>query len=199
MNFVYETDRLILKICGEEIAEDALVFNIRNAKEFEAVEPIDVDNFYNVEHHRNILNYEYKKMLQLSVVRFWLFLKQDPRTIIGTISFRNIAKPIYSSCQLGYKMDKAYTGQGYCTEAIRAGINIMFGDLGLHRIEAMVLPDNAASIAILEHLGFKQEGVLRDKLMIQGVWRDHYLYGLLSNEYYARQGDGSRVAQYIGE
>ena len=183
MNFVYETDRLILRICGEEIAEDVLVFNLRNTKEFEAVEPIDVDNFYNLDHHRNILRYEYKKMLQLSVVRFWLYLKQDPNTIIGTVCFRNIAKPIYSSCQLGYKMDKAYTGRGYCTEAIRTGIDIMFHDLGLHRIEAMVLPDNYASIAILEGLNFKREGVLRDKLMIQGAWRDHYLYGLLSEEW----------------
>jgi len=66
MNFVYETDRLILKICGEEISEDVLVFDLHNTKEFEAVEPIDVDNFYNIEHHRNILNYEYKKMLQLA-------------------------------------------------------------------------------------------------------------------------------------
>ena len=183
MKFVYETERLILKICGEEIAEDTLIFDLHNAKEFEAVEPIDVDNFYTIEHHRNILNYEYKKMLQLSVIRFWLFLKDDPNSIIGTISFRNIAKPIYSSCQVGYKMDKAYTGYGYCTEALRAGINIMFHDLELHRMEAMVLPDNIPSIAILEGLGFKKEGVLRDKLMIQGKWRDHYLYGLLREEY----------------
>ena len=183
MNFVYETDRLILKICGEEIAEDVLVFNLRNAREFEAVEPVDVDNFYNVDHHRNILNYEYKKMLQLSVVRFWLYLKGEPNTIIGTVSFRNIAKPIYSSCQVGYKMDKAYTGNGYCTEALKAGIDIMFNDLGLHRIEAMVLPDNEPSIAILEHLGFKREGHLRDKLKIQGQWRDHYLYALLAEDY----------------
>ena len=46
MNFVYETDRLILKICGEEIAEDVLVFDLHNTKEFEAVEPIDIDNFF---------------------------------------------------------------------------------------------------------------------------------------------------------
>ena len=107
MNFVYETDRLILKICGEEIAEDVLVFDLHNTKEFEAVEPIDVDNFYNIEHHRNILNYEYKKML----------------------------------------------------------------------------PENAPSIAILENLGFKKEGLLRDKIMIQDRWRDHYLYGLLASEF----------------
>ncbi|MBQ9391897.1 MAG: GNAT family N-acetyltransferase [Lachnospiraceae bacterium] len=183
MNFVYETDRLILRICGEEIAEDVLVFDLHNTKEFEAVEPIDVDNFYNIEHHRNILNYEYKKMLQLSVVRFWLYRKEDPDTIIGTICFRNIAKPIYSSCQVGYRMDKAHTGKGYCTEALRAGINIMINDLELHRFEALVLPENAPSIAILENLGFKKEGLLRDKIMIQDKWRDHYLYGLLSSEF----------------
>lgn len=183
MNFVYETDRLILKICGEEIAEDVLVFDLHNAREFEAVEPIDVENFYSLDHHKNILNYEYKKMLQLSVVRFWLYLKEDPDTIIGTICFRNIAKPIYSSCQLGYKIDNAYTHKGYCTEALRAGINIMFDDLELHRIEALVLPDNKASIRILENLGFVREGLLRDKIQIQNKWCDHYIYGLLKEDF----------------
>ena len=80
-------------------------------------------------------------------------------------------------------MDKAYTGKGYCTEALRAGINIMINDLELHRFEALVLPENAPSIAILENLGFKKEGLLRDKIMIQDKWRDHYLYGLLANEF----------------
>lgn len=183
MNFKYETKNLIMKICGEEIAEDALVFFLRNAKEFEAVEPIDADNFYNIDHQKNILNYEYKKTLQLSVVRFWLYLKNDPDTIIGTVCFRNIAKPIYSSCQIGYKMDKAYTGNGYCKEAIKAGIDIMFNDLELHRIEAIVLPNNKASIAILENLGFVREGLLRDKIQIKGKWEDHYTYSLLKNDY----------------
>lgn len=183
MKFRYETNRLIMKICGEEIAEDVLVFNLRNAKEFEKVEPIDADTYYNIEHQRNILSYEYQKMLQLSIVRFWLYLKEAPDTIIGTVSFRNIAKPIYSAAQVGYKMDKAYTGYGYCTEALRAGIKIMFDDLGLHRLEALVLPDNKASIAILTKTGFIREACLRDKLMINGQWMDHYLYGLLSEEF----------------
>ena len=183
MNFAYETERLILKICGEEIAEDVLVFDLHNAKEFEAVEPIDVDNFYNLDHHRKFLNYEYKQMLRLSVVRFWIYRKEDPSNIIGTVSFRNIVKPIYSACQVGYKMDKAFTGKGYCTEALRAGIDIIYSNLEIHRMEAFVLPENIASITILEKLGFKREGLLRDKIIIKGQGRDHYLYGLLREEF----------------
>ena len=84
---------------------------------------------------------------------------------------------------MGYKIDKAYTGQGYCTEALRAGINIIFSNLEIHRMEAFVLPENIASITILEKLGFKREGLLRDKIIIKGTPRDHYLYGLIREEF----------------
>ncbi len=183
MNFTYETEHLILKVCGQEIAKDALKFFQHNKKEFEAVEPIDHENFYNLDHQKNILNYEYKMTLQLSVVRFWIYQKDNPYKIIGTVCFRNIVKPIYSSCTVGYKMDKDYTGRGFCKEALTEGIRVMFEDLGLHKIDAIVLPRNDASIAILEGLGFKREGLLRDKIKLNGKWEDHYAYSLLESEF----------------
>ena len=55
----------------------------------------------------------------------------------------------------------------------------MFGDLGLHRITACVMPGNTPSIRLLESLYFKCEGLLRQNARIQGEWADHYLYSLI--------------------
>ena len=117
--------------------------------------------------------------MQLSAVRFYVFLKDDPDRIIGTICFRDITRSIYDSCEVGYKFDERFWHHGYATEALIEGIDIMFGDLGLHRITACVMPGNTPSIRLLESLYFKREGLLRQNARIQGEWTDHYLYSLI--------------------
>jgi ribosomal-protein-alanine N-acetyltransferase len=117
--------------------------------------------------------------VQLSAVRFYVFLKDDPDRIIGTICFRDITRSIYDSCEVGYKFDERFWHHGYATEALIEGIDIMFGDLGLHRITACVMPGNTPSIRLLESLYFKCEGLLRQNARIQGEWADHYLYSLI--------------------
>jgi RimJ/RimL family protein N-acetyltransferase len=55
---------------------------------------------------------------------------------------------------LGYRLMRAHWGQGYATEASRACVEWGFLELGLERIIALVLPENMASIRVLEKLGF---------------------------------------------
>ena len=62
-------------------------------------------------------------------------------------------------------------------------LKFCFGDLGLHRVQALVHPDNAPSRALAEKLGFRCEGRLRDNLRVGGEWRDDMLYALLANEH----------------
>ena len=62
-----------------------------------------------------------------------------------------------------------------------------FGALGLHRVQAFIQPDNAASRALVEKLGFCCEGLLRNNLRVGGSWRDELLYALLGTER-GRQG-----------
>ena len=57
--------------------------------------------------------------------------------------------------------------------------------LGLHRLEAACLPDNAASQGLLRKLGFHEEGYARDYLRINGQWQDHLLFAMLSGDYFA--------------
>ena len=179
MNLIYETDRLILKVLRPEAAKKVLCCYLDNKELFEKYEASRPDNFYTVKYQKSVLLCEYNLTVQLSAVRFYVFLKDDPDRIIGTICFRDITRSIYDSCEVGYKFDERFWHHGYATEALIEGIDIMFGDLGLHRITACVMPGNTPSIRLLESLYFKREGLLRQNARIQGEWADHYLYSLI--------------------
>jgi ribosomal-protein-alanine N-acetyltransferase len=68
------------------------------------------------------------------------------------------------------------------TEALRSAAVFAFEELELHRLEAACLPHNRASIGVLERCGFQREGLGRRYLKIEGVWQDHLLLALLSDD-----------------
>ena len=181
MQFEINTERLTLKVLGKESAHLVLDFYSRNRDIFEKYEPIIGDDFYTLNHQKKILEFEHNNILKLSMVRYWIFEKDNPNKIIGTVSYRNIVRPIYQSCTIGYKMDRDYMNRGYCSEAIAYTIPIIARDLGIHRFEALILPDNDPSIHMVKKLGFQFEGVLRDKIIINGQRLDHCLYAYLAN------------------
>ena len=181
MKFELTTDRLELKVLNTDSAPLILDFYKRNADIIEQYEPIIGEDFYTLNHQKALLDFEYKNILKLAVIRYWIFEKDHPDKIIGTISYRNIVRPIYSCCTIGYKMDRDYMNKGYCTEAIKNTIPIITDDIGIHRIEAFVLPDNYASIHLLNKLGFEKEGYIRDKIMIKDKRMDHLLLSYIAN------------------
>lgn len=137
-------------------------------------EPDRDESFYTLAHHTRILATEKSEMTQRRMLRLWLFLKDGSmKRPIGNFAFTNIVHGVFLSCFLGYKLDKAYVRQGYMKEALVKGIEVIFNDYGLHRIEANILPRNAASLALTESLGFYHEGVARKYLRINGQWEDH--------------------------
>ncbi len=181
MKFEVKTNRLILKILGPEYAAMVLNFYKKNRDVFEKYEPVIGDDFYTLDHQKKILQFERNNILKLIMVRYWIFSKNNPTEIIGTVSYRNIVRPIYESCTIGYKMDRDYMNMGYCSEAISATIPIIAKELGIHRFEALILPDNNPSIHMVEKLGFKYEGILRDKIIIHGERLDHCMYSFLAD------------------
>jgi ribosomal-protein-alanine N-acetyltransferase len=67
-------------------------------------------------------------------------------------------------------------------DAIRALLPFVFQTLVLHRIEAACLPENEASRNLLGKVGFREEGLARKYLLINGEWRDHIQFALLEDE-----------------
>ncbi|WP_330587983.1 GNAT family N-acetyltransferase [Anaerocolumna sedimenticola] len=101
--------------------------------------------------------------------------------MVGTIAFTNIVRGVFLSCFLGYKLDRFEINKGYMTEAVSRGIEIMFQDYRLHRIEANIMPKNVRSLKVVAKLGFYNEGIARNYLKINGKWEDH-IHMVLLNE-----------------
>lgn len=184
MLFEYQTERLILRILKPDSAGQVLSFYIRDKELFESTEPDRAANFYTIPHQQKILKCEYDLAVRLSTIRFYVFEKTDPQTIIGTVCFHQLQKaPCFRTCEIGYKFSSAVHHRGYAAEAITMGLWVMFRDIRLHSVRAWVLPDNEASIRLLTRLGFHRDGLIRDHLYLQGCWRDNIEFSMLENEF----------------
>lgn len=179
MKFTYETGRLILRLLGEEEAPAVLQFYRKNRAVFEPYEAIHPEQFYTESYQRTLLNCELSLTLKHNLIRFYVFRRENPDEIIGTVCFRNIDRSTYYSCETGYRFSPAYWHKGYAREALAFGIQLMFEEFHLHRIEATVMPENTASIRLLESLAFQQEGIAREYALIQGKWEDHIRFALI--------------------
>ncbi|MEP6831540.1 MAG: GNAT family protein, partial [Rhizomicrobium sp.] len=91
-------------------------------------------------------------------------------------------------CALGYWIGARFARQGYMSDAVHVLIPFVFATLGLHRIEAACLPENQASRSLLAKAGFREEGLARKYLLINGEWRDHIQFALLEDEASLKSG-----------
>ncbi len=112
---------------------------------------------------------------------FFIFRQAD-YSLLGGITLSNVARGMTQTATLGYWMGQRHANQGYMTNAVRAVAPFAFGALNLHRLEAACLPHNAASINLLEKVGFRREGVARGLVCINGRWQDHVVYALLTDD-----------------
>jgi [ribosomal protein S5]-alanine N-acetyltransferase len=106
------------------------------------------------------------------------------REFCGQMTIGNITHGALRSAWIGYWVSSAATGGGVATGALALGVDHCFGPVTLHRVEATVRPENAASRAVLAKVGFREEGLLRRYLQVDGAWRDHLLVGLTVEDVY---------------
>ena len=102
-----------------------------------------------------------------------------------------VLRPELEEGELWYLLRPERWGRGLVTEAVRALVDHGFRALALHRVWASCLPENPASARVLEKVGFRREGLLRQNLRIHGEWRDSHLYALLAAEWPAGRGPGA--------
>jgi RimJ/RimL family protein N-acetyltransferase len=105
--------------------------------------------------------------------------------LIGNCGIRT--DPARREADIGYELDPRYWGHGYATEAARALLRFGFDNLGLHRITAWCIAENTASARVLERLGMRCEGRLRENEWMQGRWWDTLAYAILDREWRARE------------
>jgi ribosomal-protein-alanine N-acetyltransferase len=109
----------------------------------------------------------------------FFILERGSDTLLGGITVSNVRRGIAQSASIGYWIGQPYARQGLMSEAVQLTLNFCFETLGLHRVEAACLPANGPSRALLLKSGFKQEGMARQYLRINGQWQDHITFAIL--------------------
>lgn len=100
----------------------------------------------------------------------------------GQLTVGNVTHGSLKSAWIGYWVSSEITGGGVATGALALGVDHCFGPVNLHRVEATVRPENAASRKVLGKVGFREEGLLRRYLNVDGAWRDHLLVAVTTEE-----------------
>lgn len=170
-----QSSRLVLKTLDESAAELVCQYVIDNRAFLEDWVPRMEEAYYTLEFQ--------KERLQKKIdngYTFYIFKKSNLNKIIGQVGISNIVKGAFQSCHLGAGMLGSEINQGYMTEAVQAVIPFVFNEIGLHRIEANVMPKNLRSKRMMEKLGFTDEGLSRKYLKINGKWEDHERFVLWS-------------------
>jgi ribosomal-protein-alanine N-acetyltransferase len=112
----------------------------------------------------------------------FLIFRSDDNAMIGGLTLANIRRGVAQAGSIGYWVGAPFVRKGYMTAAVRALIPYSFATLRLHRLEAACIPDNTASIRLLERTAFKREGYARGYLCINGIWQDHLLCARLKDD-----------------
>lgn len=111
---------------------------------------------------------------------YCLLVRASSGEMLGTISFSNLSRFPFYSCNVGYSLAEKAQGHGYMRRGLTMACDYMFNVQKLHRIQAGYMPHNKRSEAVLEHVGFNREGYAKDYLLINGEWQDHVLTSLIN-------------------
>lgn len=162
-----------LKLLTPLNSEELLEYYLGNKEYLKPFEPSREDEFYTLPYQKNTLIESYKQYLNGTNVNFGIYMRER---FIGKIQVSNIVFGVFRSAFVGYSIDEKEQGKGYMKEALNLVLKYAFNDLKLHRIEASTLIDNIRSQNVLKSCGFKELGINKKYLFINGKWRDHITF-----------------------
>lgn len=110
------------------------------------------------------------------------FVIETEGRLVGQMHLFGISWGSLRSASAGYWVAEAFAGQGIVPFALAAACDHAFLVLGLHRVEVNIRPANAASLRVVEKLGFREEGLRRRYLHIDGQWRDHRSFAMTTED-----------------
>ncbi|MCR2805869.1 GNAT family N-acetyltransferase [Paenibacillus soyae] len=153
----------------------------RNRSSFQPFEPIRDEAHFTLEGQQKEIAGCLSAMRQDQSYIYAICLAAGHK-LIGRIALTGISRGPFQNAYMGYYIDQAYQGRGYATAAAALCARHAFSELGLHRVQAAVMPSNPASVRVLEKAGFRREGLAERYLRMNGVWEDHALYAMTSEE-----------------
>lgn len=152
-----------------------LDLRLRNRAFFQPFEPSRKDSHFTLEAQEKDISSGLLSAQNDQSYIFGIFL-HETNNLIGRIALTGVARGPYQNAYMGYYIDQAHHGKGYATLAVKQCVRHAFQVLGLHRVQAAVMPWNKPSLRVLEKAGFRREGLAERYLKINGVWEDHVLF-----------------------
>ncbi|HZU87383.1 MAG TPA: GNAT family N-acetyltransferase [Anaerolineaceae bacterium] len=119
---------------------------------------------------------------------YWAVELQNERKVIGQVWFCHLEPGHLMTWELGYILSPFYQRQGYTFEAAGALLRYGFSQWQIHRVTANCNPENTASWKLLEKLGFRREGLLKEEFFSHRdpdgnpIWTDTFVYALLAGD-----------------
>jgi len=115
----------------------------------------------------------------------WAVLLKDGKQFRGMVNYHH-REAWNRRLEVGYILSRPHWGKGLMSEAMQAFLGYCFDTLETHRVEAIIEPGNRRSARLAEALGFRAEGLMRDRLCVDGIFRSVRMYALLAGDWYAR-------------
>jgi len=173
---ILETRHLVLRETVEQDAE--ALFRIFSDPD--VMRYYDVEAFTDLIQAQQLVARQHYRFEQKQRFRWGIALKETDE-LIGTCGFVLWERRQYYA-EIGYDLASKYWRQGFMSEAAQAMVKFGFAHMDLHRIEAMVMPENIASLQLLRKLGFREEGLLRERGFWKGTFHDLILFSLLKQD-----------------
>jgi ribosomal-protein-alanine N-acetyltransferase len=102
--------------------------------------------------------------------------------VVGQLNVANVQHGSVSSATIGYWIAKSAAGQNIMPTAVALAIDFLMDEIGLHRVEIDIRPENLPSLRVVEKLGLRQEGLKERFIHIDGAWRDHKIFAITAEE-----------------
>jgi ribosomal-protein-alanine N-acetyltransferase len=106
--------------------------------------------------------------------------------IVGSFNLGEIVRGHFDCAYASWRTDPELWGQGFGAEGVSALLDVAFshhGGIGLHRVQANIIPSNIRSIRLAERVGFRKEGLALKYLKIAGAWEDHLMFAKVTEEH----------------
>ena len=143
---VFRSPRLGFLAASPAWAEAAAAFYRRNRTAFAPFDPIQPEDFFTAEGQRELLEQAVSLAEEGRGFRFLLVQPRHPGKVVGVTGLNEIVRGAFQSCFLSYKLDRTLWGRGLGSEAAAYTAEWAFRVLGLHRVEANIMPRNAPSL-----------------------------------------------------
>jgi ribosomal-protein-alanine N-acetyltransferase len=174
-------ERVAIRAFGPRDADVLCDLRTRNRDFLAPWEPMRTPGFHTLAGQRAEIDRDRHEWAADRTYAFAIVDAAD-EAMVGRIALANVVRGAWENATLGYFVDEGSCGRGVATEAVGLALSFSFGPCRLHRVQAAVMPHNAASKRVLEKNGFRHEGFSPRYLRLAGAWRDHELYAITVEE-----------------